>query len=123
MPREQPLGASRDTSPIDVFQEVLNISGTVENGNDVERHAGWIVHNQVREDAPELHGSVGEVLAPVAQFGRLGQLIEGLLQGIPDAEGSGDAIVGDKRADRVDVLLRVRRQPVAEFTRASSLGS
>jgi hypothetical protein len=83
-PGSNPSGISRDTSPIDVFQNVLNISGTVQYGNNGERHAGWVVHNQVGEDAPELYGPVRQVLASVADFGPLGQLLECLLQGTPD---------------------------------------
>lgn len=42
-----------------------------------------------------------------------GTIVFSQLQRTPDAEGGVDAVVGDERTGCVDVLVRVRRQPVA----------
>ena len=95
------------------LQDVLDVARAMENRDDGEGRTGWVVHDQIRVDAPELQGSRREVRSGVSHPWLLSEVPERLLEGIVNAQGGFDVVLRDEIGDLVDVLLGARRELLA----------
>jgi hypothetical protein len=82
------------------LQDVLDVARAMENCDDGERRTGWVVHDQIRVDAPELQWSHCEVHSGVSHPRPLSQEPERLLEGIVDEQGGFDVVLSDEIGDR-----------------------
>ena len=94
-------------------QAVLDVARAMENCDSGEWRTGWVVHDQIRVDAPELQGSRREVRSGVAHPWPLSEVPERLLEGIVNAQGGVDVVRSDEIGDLLDILLGARRELVA----------
>ena len=88
-----------------VLQQSFDVSRAVQHREDCEWRARGIVDDKIGVDAPELHRPGGEVFSLVTDFRRGGELLEGVLQRFEDPNRSIDAVIGDERANIVDIRL------------------
>jgi hypothetical protein len=89
------------------FQQPFDIPRAVKEGDDGDWLARRVVHDEVGVNAPELHRPRGQVLSLVTDFRRGSELVERMLQGFQDVNRGVDAVLGNERADVVEIRLRL----------------
>jgi hypothetical protein len=67
------------------LQQLPDIPGSVEHRDDGEWPALWVVDHEIRVDASELQRTIGQVLTRVANAGAVGELSDGVIDGLPHA--------------------------------------
>jgi hypothetical protein len=72
----------------------------------------WVVHDQIRKDAPKPERAIGEVFSEVSDPGVLGEQLEGVLERVSNAKCGVDAVVGDELLELLDVRFGFWGEPV-----------